>query len=103
MVDLTDEENADWMARGREELSDEEHVQLRGDVIAREGRRFLVVGRGVADGHDADNPLPLDTEARIFDAETRTLHDPQKLGSILAHCPHFELVDSNGLPEHDCR
>ena len=95
MVDLTDEENADWMARGREELTDEEYAEFRGDVVARQGRRFLLVGEGVTEGHDSDNPLPPDTEAWIFDAEDRTEYDLQKLGSILAHCPDFEPVNGD--------
>ena len=93
MVDLTDEENADWMARGREELTDRERARLRGDVVAKAGRRFIVVRTGLPDEHDADNPLSLDVEAQIFDAETRTLHDPRPLGTLLAHNPHFESVD----------
>lgn len=87
MVDLTDEADADWMARGRPEASDEEHAQLCGDVIARAGRRFFLVRPGIAHGHDAADPLPLDTEASIFDVETRTLHDTQPLGTVLEDTP----------------
>lgn len=72
-------------------------------MIAQEGRRFIVVQSGLTNGHDADNPLPLDTEARIFDARTRTLHDPQPLGTILAHCPYFEPVDGDGRGEQEER
>lgn len=89
MVDLTNEADADWMARGRAEASDEELAQLHGEVIACEGRRFIVVPGAVPD----ERPLPDDTQAQIFDAREGTLHDPQPLGSILAHCPHFEPVD----------
>lgn len=88
MVGLTDEENADWMARGREELTDLEWAGLRGDVIAREGRRFLVVRRGPPDEHDG-GPLPFDVEAAIFDARTRTPYDAQPLETLLAHTPYF--------------
>ena len=99
MVDLTDEENANWLARGREEVTDRELAELHGDVIYRSGHRFLVVEHGLTDGHSPDNPLPPRTEGRIFDAGKGELYGPQPVGTIPAHCPYFEPVDPN--PDSD--